>query len=102
MPDKIQRDPEHALATVWSEVLQSAGEISADARFFGLGGDSVPMMMMLFRVEQTLHAGISPEQVFEDDSFGAIVNRLSRTAGASPSLASDEESHPETSVTVNA
>lgn len=84
---------EQTLAAIWNDVLQRSGEIGPDERFFALGGDSVAMMMMLFRVEQALHVEISPEQVFEDDSFGTMVNRISNT-GAKPSGASSRQEVP--------
>lgn len=64
------------LAEIWNEVLQRPGDFSDEDRFFQLGGDSVAMMMMLFRVEKVLHVELNPEEVYENDSFGVMVERI--------------------------
>lgn len=67
---------ERILGEIWKDVLQRADSVAGSDRFFELGGDSVSMMMMLFRVEQLLHVEIAPEQVFEDDSLSAMISRI--------------------------
>ncbi len=60
------------LSEIWNDILQRTGEIDSSARFFELGGDSVSMMMMLFRLEQDFGVEIEPECVFGDDSLRGI------------------------------
>jgi acyl carrier protein len=76
MAQEMALDTATTLATIWNEVLQRSDSISGTDRFFGLGGDSAAMMMMLFRVEQVLHVEITPDQVFQDDSFAAMVGNI--------------------------
>lgn len=65
-----------ALEQIWNDVLQRSGEISDQDGFFALGGDSVSMMMMIFRIEKTLKVEVAPEQVYENDGFAAMVARI--------------------------
>jgi acyl carrier protein len=67
---------EHALAKIWKDVLQRPEELAGSDRFFELGGDSVSMMMLLFRVNQTLQVEVTPEQMFEDDSFQRMITNI--------------------------
>jgi acyl carrier protein len=76
MAQEMVLDTAQALAVIWNDVLQRSGDISGSDRFFALGGDSVAMMMMLFRVEKALQVEITPEQVFEDDSFAVMVGNI--------------------------
>lgn len=72
MSGEVAATTVHTLSEIWNDILQRTGEIDISARFFELGGDSVSMMMMLFRVEQDLGVEIEPECVFEDDSLRSI------------------------------
>jgi acyl carrier protein len=76
MPDEASSTVEQTLAAIWNEVLQRFGDVSDSDRFFQLGGDSVAMMMLLFRVEKALRVELNPEQVYEDDSFRVMVDRI--------------------------
>lgn len=67
------------VAAIWSEVLQSPDGFDAEDRFFARGGDSVSMMMMLFRIQNELQVEIAPERVFADDSFGDMVRYVNAT-----------------------
>jgi acyl carrier protein len=55
---------EKYLLNLWAEIL-AAETISADSDFFQLGGDSIQMMTMLFRVSQDLGVDLSPGAIFE-------------------------------------
>jgi acyl carrier protein len=76
MPDDSSSVAGQTLTAIWNEVLQRSGDLSDGDRFFQLGGDSVAMMMMLFRVEKVLHVELNPEEVYENDSFGAMVDKI--------------------------
>ena len=52
------------LLALWAEIL-GGQDISPDSDFFELGGDSIQMMTMLFRVSQDLGVELSPGTVFE-------------------------------------
>jgi acyl carrier protein len=52
------------LVALWADVL-GAENVSADSDFFQLGGDSLQMMTMLFRISQDLGVELSPGTVFE-------------------------------------
>ena len=43
---------ENALAQIWSEVLQSPVQLSADDDFFELGGDSMTMVLVESRIKE--------------------------------------------------
>ncbi len=66
-----------ALNRIWSEILQR-GDIGADADFFQLGGDSLQMMIMLFRVNETFGLDLTPEVVFENPTLGLFADAVSK------------------------
>jgi acyl carrier protein len=69
---------ELTLAKIWKDVLQRPDDLSGSDRFFELGGDSVSMMMLLFRVDQALHVEVTPEQMFENDTFQGMVANIEK------------------------
>jgi acyl carrier protein len=52
------------LLGLWAEILATEN-VSTDSDFFQLGGDSLQMMTMLFRVSQDLGVELSPGAVFD-------------------------------------
>lgn len=40
------------VGTIWAEALQREGEIGSQENFFDLGGDSLAMMIVVFRVNE--------------------------------------------------
>lgn len=56
---------ENRTAVIWSEVLQCAEPIRPDSNFFALGGDSLGMMMLLFRVGEEYQLETFPEMLLE-------------------------------------
>lgn len=71
---------EKKLATVWSESLQQHGSsIQPTDDFFALGGDSLAMTVVLFRVQQEFGAELSPASLLENPTlrqFAAIVDMV--------------------------
>src|SRR5690242_16330410 len=53
-------DTERRLATLWCEVLQCREPPLAKDNFFSLGGDSVALTMLLFRVHQEFGLDLPP------------------------------------------
>jgi acyl carrier protein len=56
---------EDRIIGIWAEVLQIRVPIALDSDFFGLGGDSLAMMMVLFRVGQEFSVELSPAALLE-------------------------------------
>jgi aryl carrier-like protein len=63
---EIQR----VVGLIWEEVLQRAGHSSADENFFEAGGDSLAMMMLLFRVKEALGPELMPTALMESPTLG--------------------------------
>lgn len=51
---------EHAIAELWQEALQVAQLPSEDDDFFSLGGDSLSMVMVEFRIAEELAVQVPP------------------------------------------
>lgn len=63
--DKQALSPtEITVGEIWMEALQLGG-ISPGDNFFGLGGDSLMTMMMLFRVSDVLGMDMPPDILME-------------------------------------
>lgn len=45
---------ENAMADLWKEVLQTARSITPEDDFFALGGDSMAMVTLEFRIQEAL------------------------------------------------
>src|SRR5882757_4656057 len=60
---------ERAIALLWAEALQRDTEIGPDANFFEAGGDSLAMMMVLFRVKEELGVELPPATLMESSSL---------------------------------
>ena len=50
---------------IWSEVLERGEPPQPADNFFALGGDSIGVMSMLFRIQETLGVEMSPGVLFE-------------------------------------
>jgi len=57
-------DNERILMSIWKDVL-GIQEMSRDSNFFELGGDSLQMMTMLFRIKQDMGTEVDPGTVFD-------------------------------------
>lgn len=56
---------EQQVIAIWAEVLQRPDGIASDSNFFELGGDSLAMMMVLFRIGEELAIELSPLALVE-------------------------------------
>lgn len=52
-PDRLTAT-ERAMADLWKEVLQTSYSITPQDDFFALGGDSMAMVTLEFRIQETL------------------------------------------------
>jgi amino acid adenylation domain-containing protein len=70
------RNPtEEALARIWSELL-GAERIGVDDDFFALGGDSIVSLRLASRVRRGFGVDVSPRELFEAPTVGALAERL--------------------------
>lgn len=72
------------IAGIWQEVLQLSNPPAPQDNFFSLGGDSLLMTMVLFRVSQALQIELPPVALLETpqfDAFGAFVESFRMTGG---------------------
>jgi acyl carrier protein len=66
---------ETTITGVWREFFADA-PVEPDSDFFGLGGDSVKMMDMLFRVSELTGVELNPGALYENPTlrqFAAVV-----------------------------
>jgi acyl carrier protein len=69
---------EESIAAIWREVLLGA-EVGPDSDFFGLGGDSIDMLNIIFRVGEVYGIELVPDAVFENASvrqFTRVVRKI--------------------------
>jgi len=59
------------LLLLWQEIL-ILKNISCDSDFFQLGGDSLQMMTLLFRISQETGIELDPGTVFENPTLGQL------------------------------
>ena len=77
LEQRTQENEKYLLA-LWAEIL-AAENVSADSDFFQLGGDSIQMMTMLFRVSQDLGVDLNPGAVFETPTPAQLALSLANT-----------------------
>ena len=58
------------VSLMWTEILQCSGTVSLEANFFDLGGDSLAMMMLLFRVKEELEVDLAPVVLMDAPTLG--------------------------------
>lgn len=74
------------ITNCWAEIIGTE-IINADSNFFELGGDSLQMMVMLFRVQETFGIEITPDVLFENPTIGAFAAHVAQA------VANKAESH---------
>jgi len=62
---EIVTDTEQALVPVWKEVLQITQPIAPGTDFFELGGDSMTMVMLEFRIQEEFGVRLPPGAILE-------------------------------------
>ena len=63
---------EREIAALWSEVLQTDVPVTPNENFFSLGGDSLAMTMVLFRVQEVFGVELSTAALLETPELGAF------------------------------
>jgi acyl carrier protein len=70
---------ERTIAAIWASDLNST-EVASDSDFFALGGDSLNMLTVLFRVSQALGVEAAPETLYLHPTLRAFQSRYPRSA----------------------
>jgi acyl carrier protein len=73
----------HEIAAIWADVLQLTRPPVPEDNFFSLGGDSLLMTMVLFRVGQVFQIELPPVALLETPelgTFGTVVESLRMVA----------------------
>lgn len=60
------------VAAIWADVLQLASPPGPEDNFFSLGGDSLLMTMVLFRVNQQFQIELPPVALLEAPELGTF------------------------------
>lgn len=71
---------EQQLAQIWAEVLNRKS-VSADDNFFGLGADSVAVMMLVMRIEERFAVVLDAGDIYETPTLRALAGLLTRRLG---------------------
>jgi acyl carrier protein len=79
MPEPHQT--EQQVIAIWADVLQRREGIGADSNFFELGGDSLAMMMVLFRIGEELAIELSPLALIEAPTPRGLATLLDEARG---------------------
>ena len=83
----MQSDAVSRVSLIWAEVLQRDGAVSLDESFFEAGGDSLAMMMLLFRIKEELAIELAPAALMEAPTLRRFCQMIG-TAGSGPTGAS--------------
>lgn len=67
---------EWTIAQIWASELGTAEPVQADTDFFQLGGDSLLMLNMLFRVSQQLGVEVQPPVLYENSTLSKFCDRV--------------------------
>jgi acyl carrier protein len=62
---------EQTIAAIWASDL-NADAVASDSDFFALGGDSLNMLTVLFRVGQALGIEVAPETLYHHPTLGTF------------------------------
>lgn len=93
--DTSPPDIESVVADLWREVLGHVGPVRPTDNFFALGGDSLTMMLFLFRAQETFGVEVPPAVVLDAPELHCVCRALKHAfAEASPSLSSGSPARP--------
>lgn len=62
-------ETEHVLAALWTEILQTEDPIKPIDKFFELGGNSIDMVMLLFRIQEEFSIELADGAIFQAESL---------------------------------
>ncbi|MFJ1606622.1 MupA/Atu3671 family FMN-dependent luciferase-like monooxygenase [Streptomyces sp. NPDC088253] len=74
-------DGAHRLRTLWQHTLGSAGDLTPDANFFELGGNSIGAIRLVNRVRDSFGVEYPLADFFADATLGAMTARLAPPRG---------------------
>ncbi len=77
---------------IWADVLQCGGPVTGEQDFFEAGGDSVAMMMLLFRVKEELGVELAPVDLMETPTLQHLCRAV--TVGRAALAGSGSCLHP--------
>lgn len=77
------------LCDIWKEVLGDI-DIDADRDFFEVGGDSIQMMTVLFRIGEVFGIEVGPEAIFENPTLRSLADHIVKVVNAPPLANPDE------------
>ena len=63
---------EQKVGALWNEILESRLSLKSTDNFFSLGGDSLAMTLVLFRVNEVFHVELSAASLLENPELGAF------------------------------
>jgi len=91
-PDKPSAQPtqalnmtEHSIAEIWREVLQTSEQLNATDNFFDLGGDSMTMTMVEFRIKEELNIELASGAILGAPSLRQLSALIDAKRADSPS-----------------
>lgn len=65
---------EREIAALWREILQIDATVTSTDNFFSLGGDSLAMTMVLFRVQEVFGIELPTAALLETPELGSFSN----------------------------
>lgn len=63
---------EQEVTAVWNEILESRTPLKSTDNFFLLGGDSLAMTMVLFRINEVFHVDLPAASLLERPELGSF------------------------------
>jgi acyl carrier protein len=72
---------ETRIAGMWSEFIATPSAIQPTDNFFALGGDSLAMTMLLFRIKEELGVDLPPGALLEAPELRAFCAQIDSAAG---------------------
>ncbi len=67
---------EVTVAALWCDILNRPAPINASDNFFRLGGDSLTMLLFLFRANETFGVELTPATMMDAPELGAVANAI--------------------------
>src|SRR4030095_3804270 len=84
-----QSQSEHAIAAVWSEMF-GLDRVSVEENFFDLGGQSLLLVRMHRRLQESLYPDLSIVTIFEHPTVRSLAHHLDQSRGTSQGTAAGE------------
>jgi aryl carrier-like protein len=70
-------EPERVLANIWQDLL-GIEKVGVDDNFFDLGGDSLLLLRVQFKIRQAIGAELSLAEMFQHPTISALARRLTQ------------------------